>query len=315
LRLGVVGNLVAAVAGVVSLRVAGEGTRPTFFLLYIPHHPFAVLSIACFVVALMLRRHLLAGLSLVTLLVALFPLMGLRLHGGRAANGRRLRLLTYNVFYAKLDRTALAREIAAASADLVLLQASRSTFSKGELHAQLPDMTLQLNDEFVLATKLPLRAVEFPDRFPDGVAPCWAAYTLEGPIGPFRVVNVHPYSARSGLMDGADPREGIENRRRQIAGATEAAARSTEPVLIVGDTNLPPLSALGRKYFAPYHDAFDDVGFGFGYTFPTKIPWMRIDRALGSPQIRFLSVRVMPRGASDHRALMVDFEIEPPRVR
>jgi endonuclease/exonuclease/phosphatase family metal-dependent hydrolase len=36
---------------------------------------------------------------------------------------------------------------------------------------------------------------------------------------------------------------------------------------------------------------------------------MRIDRVLGSDGVRFLAVRVGPRGASDHRPLFVDLEL------
>jgi endonuclease/exonuclease/phosphatase (EEP) superfamily protein YafD len=126
------------------------------------------------------------------------------------------------------------------------------------------------------------------------------------------VVNLHPTSARAGLFDREDPSLATALRTRQIAAATEAARRSKDPVLLAGDTNLPEGSLIARSYFAPFHDAFVDVGFGFGHTFPAKLPWMRIDRVLGGPRVRFLDVRVLPRGASDHRAVVVDFEIVPP---
>jgi endonuclease/exonuclease/phosphatase family metal-dependent hydrolase len=83
--------------------------------------------------------------------------------------------------------------------------------------------------------------------------------------------------------------------------------------VIVGDTNLPPLSGIGRRRFGAFRDAFEAVGFGFGYTFPAKLPWMRIDRVLAGPGVRFLSARVGARGASDHRSLRVDLELEAPR--
>ena len=96
---------------------------------------------------------------------------------------------------------------------------------------------------------------------------------------------------------------------RQIEAAVLAAKADGAPYVVVGDTNLPPWSSVGRRHFEGLTDAFDEVGFGFGYTFPAKKPWMRIDRALGSEGIRFLDVRVGPLGASDHRPLFVDFEI------
>lgn len=311
LRIGTIANLAVVASALAALLLLGEHTRPTFFLLYLPLHPFAASSALLLLLALLLRAHRLSVASIVALLVALFPLMGLRVGRSREAHGPRLRLLTYNILYAKLDRSALVAQIAGAQADVIVLQASRTSFANNELKAALPGYTVQADDEFVLATKLKILDREFPYRFPDDSLVGYVRTTLEGPTGPFRVIDVHPQSARQGLMDRANLANDVEIRRRQLGAAVEAAARGTEPVIIVGDTNLPPLSAVARKALAPYRDAFDEVGAGFGYTFPAKLPWMRIDRALGGPGIRWLAVRVLPRGASDHLPVVVDFEVEP----
>jgi endonuclease/exonuclease/phosphatase family metal-dependent hydrolase len=50
------------------------------------------------------------------------------------------------------------------------------------------------------------------------------------------------------------------------------------------------------------------VGRGFGYTFPADqwIPWMRIDRILAGPELRFLHFEVGRRRGSDHLAVIAD---------
>jgi endonuclease/exonuclease/phosphatase (EEP) superfamily protein YafD len=120
---------------------------------------------------------------------------------------------------------------------------------------------------------------------------------------------VHAYSPRHALFGDREPGNDIAQRDGQIGAAVAAARSDVPPFLIAGDTNLPALSAIGRRHFSGLTDAFADVGLGFGYTFPSKRPWMRIDRALGSDGVRFADVRVGPPGASDHRALFVDLEL------
>jgi vancomycin resistance protein VanJ len=306
----VIAHLVSTVVALVVLRAFGEHGRLGFFLLYLPRHPFAAAALLLLPIAGMAKKWRLVVVEAATLLLALFPLMGMRVGRAQKPRGLSMRLLTYNVFYARIDQAALTREIVESKADLILLQASRSSYA-ATLKQAIPDWNVQVDDEFVLATRQKIMAVEFPEPWGD-VRQSWVRYSLSGPSGTYQVVNVHPTSARAGLLDREDPSVATALRARQIAAATAAAARATDPMLIAGDTNLPGLSALYRQHLAPFHDAFDDVGFGFGYTFPAKLPWMRIDRVLGGPRVRFLDVRVLPRGASDHRAVVVDFEIAAP---
>ena len=69
------------------------------------------------------------------------------------------------------------------------------------------------------------------------------------------------------------------------------------------------MSGIARKSFEGLKDSFAEAGFGFGYTFPAKRPWMRIDRAFGRG-VRFTGSRVGPLGASDHRPIFVDLEVD-----
>lgn len=288
-----------------------EKTRAGFFLLYLPRHPFALATAVLLPLALVAGRRGLVATELATLLVATFPLMGLHVGHARAPRGQRLRLITYNVFFGHLDRRALAQEIADVRPDLVVLQASTPAFDES-VRAALPDHLVHDDGEFLVATHKQTRilAVDDPDPV-EGQHPGWFGWHLEGPWGPLRLIAVHPRSARAPLLDRADVATDVAIRTSQLKSALDAAAGATEPVILAGDTNLATLSAIERGRIASYRDAFAEVGTGFGYTFPAKLPWMRLDRVLGSSRIRFLDVRVLPRGASDHRGLVADFEIEP----
>jgi endonuclease/exonuclease/phosphatase (EEP) superfamily protein YafD len=156
-------------------------------------------------------------------------------------------------------------------------------------------------------------------------------YTLETPLGAIDLYSVHPCSPRHAFMavrrEGLGPElldpvdepralagraeieENTSERERQVAALAAAAATSTNLVVIAGDTNLPGLSHIYARYLASgsgaWKDGFASVGNGFGYTFPARWkyglgPWMRLDRVLAGPGLRFLSFEVGGRGASDH---------------
>ena len=78
-------------------------------------------------------------------------------------------------------------------------------------------------------------------------------------------------------------------------------------MLIVGDSNLPDGSRLLRTALGAYRDAFAAASWGFGWTHPAKLPWLRLDRALLGPGLRATSFEVLPRRTSGHRAVL--FEI------
>jgi vancomycin resistance protein VanJ len=156
-----------------------------------------------------------------------------------------------------------------------------------------------------------VRAVDLPPPFEDGKPRMYVRYELETPGGPLALVVVHPFSPRHAIEDGGQSRltNDAALRERQIAAAVESARSAGTPFVIAGDTNLPPGSSIARRRFAGLHDAFDDVGNGFGFTFPAKRPWMRIDRFLAGGGVRFLSIATSPLGPSDHRAVETELEI------
>ena len=97
----------------------------------------------------------------------------------------------------------------------------------------------------------------------------------------------------------------------QLEAIAGQAARSSYPVLIAGDTNLPSLSWGLAHWLGDYQDGFTQRGRGFGYTFPSpKRPWMRIDRVLVDAHFRFLSFTVLRQIASDHLAVTAEVELQ-----
>jgi vancomycin resistance protein VanJ len=71
-------------------------------------------------------------------------------------------------------------------------------------------------------------------------------------------------------------------------------------VILAGDFNLPALSHIVRDNLGDLDDAFANAGRGFGYTYPTKLPFLRIDRIFTGHGLRAVEVEVGNARASDH---------------
>lgn len=296
--------------------LVGETSRLTMIALYLPRQPLLAVAIAGGLLSLFTQwrpsrgpitgARVLAGLHVVLALFVLFSLVGLSL-GRPRESPNRIRLASYNIYFGKLSRSALMDELAAMDVDILLLQATYD--SLGDLKKRFPDRSTHRADELVIVTRFPIKSVEVPPPLADGELPKFVGYVLDTPSGPLRIYNVHPFSPRHALFGKNVASDNIAHREAQIEAAVRSALRSGPPFVLAGDTNLPPWSAIGRRHLGGLDDAFAEVGFGLGYTFPAKRPWMRIDRAFSDERIRFLDARVGPRGASDHRPLFVDFEI------
>ena len=288
--------------------ILGERSRLTMIALYFPRQPFLAVAIAGALLAPFTRRRvrLLVAVQVILTLVVLFPVMGLSLGHARTSE-HPIRLASYNIYFGKLSHPALLNEIAAMNVDIVLLQATYD--SLGDMKERFPDRSTNRVDDFVIITRFKILKVEEPPALADGEVPKFVGYVLETPDGPLRIYNVHPFSPRHALFENEETKANIDHREAQIEAAVWSAQNPGPPFIIVGDTNLPPGSAIARRHLGGLKEAFDEVGFGFGYTFPSKRPWMRIDRAFAGDDIRFLDARVGAKGASDHRPIFVDFEI------
>ena len=84
------------------------------------------------------------------------------------------------------------------------------------------------------------------------------------------------------------------------------SAMSDVPTLVGGDFNAPPDHATMAALSSSYRFAFEDAGWGYGYTPPTRSPWFRIDHLLASPEWVFTRCWVGPDLGSDHLPLIAE---------
>jgi endonuclease/exonuclease/phosphatase (EEP) superfamily protein YafD len=337
-RLRTVGAFVAwaylatLVVVIAMLRLAAPRLWQAELGLYVPRLLFAapLPIVTILLLALRLRRALLTQVAAAGLV--LFPLMGLELPSLQPPLNPQappFRVLSYNPNFAAGGQDAIVREITAIDPDVALFQQLFFTdhLTKA-LRAKYAD--IRTDGEFFIASRFPIRSTEVPDRLSyqrRARSPRFIRYQVDSSFGPLVIYNVHPaspsaqiaaarsggfrHAIRSGALFSLAPRPDIEGdsglRALQVLTMTRMADRETLPLIIAGDTNLPTLSpSLAR--FAKYQDGFDEAGSGFGYTFPSDRPWMRIDRIFASEHLQFRSFGVGCGLVSDHLCVYADLQ-------
>jgi vancomycin resistance protein VanJ len=72
------------------------------------------------------------------------------------------------------------------------------------------------------------------------------------------------------------------------------------PLIVAGDFNMPTDDSAMAGLHAAFRFGFEEAGWGYGYTRPTSLPWVRIDHILAGPGWDFLDASVGPDVGSDH---------------
>jgi len=342
IRFLAVGYLVALVAAVAGLRLSGERWWLSTIVLYLPRIGFG-LPLPFIVAALLwARSYRLLPTQLACAWIVLFPLMGLRLGGPQTPTpgAWRFRLFTANIGNGAGGIARVVMRARSADPDIIVLEEVEDAPSEVDrLRAGFAGYAFWSSGQFAVASRFPLEDAEVPppvtlgDRF---VPRNYARLRVLTPAGPIRLYAVHPISPHrafdeldAGRPGGSftdrmltahalDPRapaiveENTARRLSQVRALADDARQSAEPVLIAGDTNLPGLSWALGTLLGDYHDAFADAGRGFGYTYPAwHRRWLRIDRVLGGPGLRFLSAVSEPPRLYDHLPLTAEIELLP----
>jgi endonuclease/exonuclease/phosphatase family metal-dependent hydrolase len=328
--------LLVLLAVVAALRLVGERWWITTVALYLPRIGFA-LPLPLLVVALVFARsYRLLVTQLLAAFVLLFPLMGLHVGGARAATpgAERFRLFTLNTGLGKNGTGEILDRIHGANPDVIALEEVDDDDVE-ELRLGLPGYAFRHLDQFVIASRFPIEEEAVPPPIWSEGQPRSAQYAhcrLLTPAGPIRLFAIHPisphdafdrlrgrglrYELLSGRLLGAASARAMEantqERLEQVRALAGDAAKSSVPVIIAGDTNLPGLSWAFSHWLGAFSDGFAEVGRGFGYSYPAQtMTWMRIDRILAGPRFRFLDVATISPRISDHLAVAADLELLP----
>lgn len=281
--------------------------------------PLAVLAPATW------RRPRLRWLLVAAALIVLVPIMGLCVPWQRfagAGDGPSLRVLTCNL-KGKCRNNAVFHELLRESLpDIVALQGCW----RDAAIAWPEGWHFEQDGEMILASPYPLRQVRSlsitDPMFQDRVR--LLRGIVETPHGDVTVVSLHMPSPHIGLRQVLDDSTLIRpsqsgtlvaqsELRRQAAEATvQYVDRIAEPVVIVGDLNVPPESPIYRQTWARYANAFSQAGLGYGYTEWPTVRWfrhgIRIDHILTRARLRPLASWLGPDVGSDHLPLLADLQ-------
>ncbi len=296
---------------------------PVSILLFGPRWALALPAIILLPWAL-IRRHWKSALAVVFAMVVVFwPVMGWHWAGWKARDNvaRDFRIVTFNVGNSrpsgehKVEADELRRLFDISKPDVMVLQECAK--NSDELFVVFPDVTTLLAEETCLISRWRITNTDSRPRDDlrsvggNGVI---VGFDIETPLGAMTIMNVHFATQRRGLESvlmgskrpGADMWSKIAARTMDSVAALAWTRRTPLPLIIVGDFNMPVESAIYRQYWTRYHNAFEQCGFGYGYTKHEKRFAARIDHVLYDRSWTCAAATVDQTIGGDHRPLIVD---------
>ncbi|MGA7826391.1 MAG: endonuclease/exonuclease/phosphatase family protein [Geobacteraceae bacterium] len=308
--------------------------------LYLPQAIWLIPGILLICFALMFARGW-TWLPALCVLWVLGPIMGLSwpMHARPEMSGTTaIRIMTCNAKYGKRDVTPLIDDMIRYKPEVVVLQDMLKPLS-GPLENFFREWHVYSHGQYVIASRFPLFEPErLKISFPGEKHSCLRFRVhIGGSIVTF--YNVHLKTPREGLnafrrikrrptyLPKAISRfeNNVEARLIQARTLIKYLRQEQGPVIVAGDLNSPDASQVcAMLRDANFHDAFDEGGKGYGYTYghfllQHRIPWihvswMRIDHIFMSPQLNSVHCWTGTDKASDHRPVFADILLTRPKI-
>lgn len=255
------------------------------------------------------------------LLLVLGPLMGfsapIRSLYARPARGFPVRILSLNLDGDNAKPERVIELIEKNKIDVVFLQEYRSGFLPARLDEYFTARKWTRGAGNRVLTRLTVASVPKEAKWDFARPNLWSAEAdrlvvkaSDGRL--FGIVSLHLPTMRHGLNalsqgDFTLARRHLAWRFEQCGNALAATDElGSMPILIGGDFNMPTESRIFRFLARSYRIAYDEAGWGYGYTKPSRPPWIRIDHVIGTAEWFFKSARVGADVGSDHLPLIVE---------
>jgi vancomycin resistance protein VanJ len=232
-----------------------------------------------------------------------------------------IRVLTCNVSGEEFNETSLIELIRQVRPDFIALQECQNpqTLSALENYYVIHHGELIVASRFPLQLGTELSGLHPPHTYPRLLILSCVADTPQGKI---TFCSLHLPSAHYGLSRVIDRNtilrpsksglltEQISLRTEQSQTVASFVKKAPYPVILAGDFNMPEESAIYRKNWSEYQNAFSQSGFGFGRTFTGAvrgIPFgIRIDHILCGTAWIPARCWVGPNVGSDHMPLIAN---------
>jgi endonuclease/exonuclease/phosphatase family metal-dependent hydrolase len=329
------GNLVALAIGAygvvlalyLALKIVVGGRWPVVAFLDSLVPLLLVPSLAFMPVCLMWRRRraaLALAPAVLTFVVAYGPLFVPRAPGAVPSGAQPFSLLSYNLHAESEQLAPMMTVIREADADIVALQ-ELSPAAAGRFAAELADLYPYQAAHPGQAN--PIWGQGVLSKFPILDDEYWHIHlghqrvTIDAPETRVVLYNthpIHPFPIREGRLfdDGA--------RGDEIAVLLRRASAESGAVILAGDFNMSDQTDDYGRIVARYHDAYREVGWGLGFTFPDFSqpeavpaeaagavalpirPVARLDYVFHTAHLRAVEAKVWhTSGGSDHRPVYV----------
>jgi vancomycin resistance protein VanJ len=312
----------------VGTRLLAEGAWWSALLLYLPQGLLLAPLPVLFLWAALARDAGALALNGACLLLVLGPLMEGNVPLPRfppPADAPRVRLLTYNIKGALSGYDAVLAQVDRYQPDVVVFQEALGwaddTRTRQVLAERFAGWALVYSGDVCIASRWPLAGQE--TRF---VGPRRVKYSgdprkalrvwVQAPFGRFQVIGTHFYTA----MGAASLRREWRNlpgyiggtlraRREQAEELSEWLRPGAEPLLLAGDFNTPPRGRVYGLLRRSLGDCFADSAWGWGYTYPSRFPLLRIDYLFRSRHWQTVRCEVGGEAGSDHRPVFAELAL------
>ena len=241
------------------------------------------------------------------------------------------RILTYNVHRClgvdgRLDVGRIAATIAAEEPDIVALQ----EVDVGRARTGGVDQAHRIAERLKMTSRFHAALRVEEELYGDAILTCLPERVIKtGPLPGYKPIpQLEP---RGALMVAIEVAEGVEiqvlnthlglvPREQQIQAAAVAGEgwlgheERRDPLILIGDFNAVARSVVYRTFAAKLTDATKSRRGPRIATFPAQAPLLRIDHVFVSKGVRVTGMHVpatpLAKVASDHRPLVMDFEVE-----
>ena len=307
---------------------------------YAPRTPYVIPAIILLFASLIWHRPSI-GMNLVSVGIALVPVMGLSIPFGLWMNGSpkiegatSLTIVSCNVQSFQPDFSKVLDEIVAIKPDVIALQ---EAFGEDDrLNSFCKDAhwyTLRYG-QYWIGSRSRMTLISGFDVTPFGGRSAGMLVQIEVPNGPIVLGNIHQMTARFGLkelnyetvINGKGTKELSEYQAKRERDSTEIraavnSAYENEALIVCGDFNTPTSSSLFRKHWGDLQSCYDNAGFGYGYTssckgrrlWPANFPWARIDHILCSGEWAIQDCQIGKTDGSDHRLIAATITLNVPK--
>lgn len=284
--------------------LASDQFWPATWLAYIPQHPYGIASIVLVFWALVRRKWGLLLFNGIVALAFVWIFLGFNIPFTKAARPD-LRVMSFNVAPRGAGAMDVVKLIQTYQLDVVALQESNTEIARN-LRALLPGWSVAHAQETTTLSRFPILAQQ---TYPlPRLYRVLLLTVLDLKGRRIVIANAHLGTVNlSGLPNQIA--SSTINRLEQLEAVLARSEKRPEPVILLGDFNTPPRTNAYRRIAQNFYNAFAQSGWGFGYTYSSTVPMVRIDHIWYNPSWQSVRSFVPNFAASDHRPLIAELAL------